>query len=120
MDRFGLDVSGPVMAASLDAIIITDAQGRVLGFNPAAEAMFGHARADTLEKPIGELIVPHHHRAAHEAGMARYNAGHPARVLGRRMEMEALRADGTSFLSNWPSRRRRVTANDSLLRACAT
>jgi len=97
MDRFGLDVSAPVMAASLDAIIITDVRGRVLEFNPAAEAMFGHARADTLGKPIGELIVPHHHRAAHEAGMARYTAGHPARVLGRRMEMEALRADGTVF-----------------------
>lgn len=97
MDRFGLDVSGPVMAASLDAIIITDARGRVLEFNPAAEAMFGHARAETLGKPIGELIVPDHHRAAHEAGMARYTAGNPARVLGRRMEMEALRADGTIF-----------------------
>lgn len=55
------------MAAALDAIIITDTKGHVLEFNPSAEAMFGSAREAALGRPIGQLIVPHHHRAAHEA-----------------------------------------------------
>lgn len=86
-----------VTRASLDAIIIADARGIVLEFNPAAEEMFGHSRAHAVGKSIGDLIVPEHHRAAHEAGMHRYGSGQPARVLGRRLEMEALRADGTIF-----------------------
>ena len=86
-----------VMRASLDAIVIADDHGIVLEFNPAAEAMLGHSRDDALGRSIGDLIVPDRHRAAHEAGMTRYNSGRPARVLGRRMEMEAMRADGSIF-----------------------
>lgn len=67
----------------------------MLEFNPSAEAMFGYARNAALGRPIVQLIVPHHHRAPHEAGMERYLSGQPARVLGRRMEMDALRADGS-------------------------
>src|SRR5690606_23613096 len=62
----------PLLAAALDAVIVTDAGGCVLEFNPAAERIFGRARAAALGQPIGDLIVPRHLRGAHEAGMARY------------------------------------------------
>jgi PAS domain S-box-containing protein len=90
-------VSEAVAQTSLDAIIVADDRGLVQAFNPAAEAMFGYSRAEALGRSIGELIVPDHHRAAHDAGMNRYMAGAPARVLGRRMEMEARKRDGTVF-----------------------
>jgi two-component system NtrC family sensor kinase len=82
---------------ALAAIVSTDAAGFVVEFNPAAERMFGLARAATIGRRIGELIVPPRHRAAHEAGIARLSAGLPARILGRRIEMQALRADGSEF-----------------------
>lgn len=90
-------VAEAVAQTSLDAIIVADDRGIVQAFNPAAEAMFGYSRAEALGRSIGELIVPDHHRAAHDAGMNRYMAGAPARVLGRRMEMEARKRDGTVF-----------------------
>jgi PAS domain S-box-containing protein len=93
----GWGVAGAVTLASLDAIIITDNAGEVLEFNPAAERMFGYQRDKAIGRKIGELIVPDHHRSAHDAGMTRYNSGQKARVLGRRLEMEAKRADGTIF-----------------------
>lgn len=86
-----------VTQASLDCLIITDAQGRVIEFNPAAVATFGWARDVALGRPIGELIVPPAFRAAHDAGMARYVAGGMPRVMGRRVEMTAMRVDGETF-----------------------
>lgn len=86
-----------VTQASLDCLIITDAEGRVIEFNPAAVATFGWPRDVALGRPIGELIVPPALRAAHEAGMVRYAAGAAPRVLGRRVEMTAMRADGETF-----------------------
>lgn len=47
--------------------------------------------------PVAELIVPQRWRAAHRAGLERFLAGGDARVLDRRLEMTALRADGAEF-----------------------
>ncbi len=87
----------PLLAASLDAVIIADKDGRVLEFSPAAERIFGRARADALGQPIGELIVPAHLRSAHDNGMQRYLSGEPHRVLGRRIETEGMRGNGDRF-----------------------
>ncbi len=86
-----------VTQASLDCLIITDAEGRVIEFNPAAVATFGWSRDVALGQPIRELIVPPAFRAAHDAGMARYVAGGAPRLMGRRVEMTAMRADGVTF-----------------------
>jgi len=82
---------------ALAALVSTDAEGRIVEFNPAAEAMFGRRRADVIGRPVGDTIVPPGHRAAHEAGMRRVTAGGPARIMGKRIEMPALRADGSEF-----------------------
>jgi PAS domain S-box-containing protein len=61
-----------VVEAAFDAVITTDEAGRVVEFSPSAEAMFGYHRADTLGRPIADLIVPQHLRAAHVHGLRRY------------------------------------------------
>jgi PAS domain S-box-containing protein len=83
-----------VVRTALDAIIVVDEGGYVISINPAAEAMFGYSAAEAVGRSIGELIVPDHHRAAHEAGMARYHATRVPHVLGRRVLMEARCRDG--------------------------
>jgi len=82
---------------ALAALISTDAEGHVVEFNPAAEAMFGRTRASLLGRPIGEVIIPARHRAAHDAGLLRVAHGGPAHIMGKRLEMPALRADGSEF-----------------------
>lgn len=84
-----------VMRASLDAVIVTDADGHVLEFNLAAEAAFGWRRAAVLGRAIGELIIPPHDVCA--AGMGRFLAGVVPRALGQRIETRAMRADGSTF-----------------------
>jgi PAS domain S-box-containing protein len=83
-----------VVRSALDAIIVVDERGTVVSINPAAEAMFGYSAQEAAGRSIGELIVPDHLRAAHEAGMVRYHATRVPHVLGRRVLMEARRRDG--------------------------
>lgn len=82
---------------ALVALISTDAAGRIVEFNPAAETMFGRPRDAVLGHPVADIIIPERFRAAHNAGLQRISAGGEARVLGKRMELEALRADGSEF-----------------------
>ncbi len=79
---------------ALLAVITMDAQGRVAEFNPAAEALFGHRREAAIGRDLAGLIVPERHRAAHRAGLARYLSSGESRMLGTRLELTALGADG--------------------------
>ena len=79
------------------ALISADAQGAIVEFNPAAEAMFGCSRAQALGQSVEDIMIPPEHRHAHRAGMDRMRQGHAPRVLGKRMELMAQRPDGSRF-----------------------
>jgi PAS domain S-box-containing protein len=83
--------------AALDSIVTMDHRGRVLEFNPAAERTFGYARRDAIGKDMADLIVPPELRERHRHGLSRFLAGGEARVLDRRIEIDAIRADGSRF-----------------------
>lgn len=87
-----------VTGTALDAVIVSDANGSILDFNTAAEQIFGHSAQDAIGQNLGELIVPDHHRAAHEAGMQRMRANGERRVVGKgRVKLEAKRSNGDIF-----------------------
>jgi PAS domain S-box-containing protein len=86
-----------VIESSLDAIVTIDATGRVLEFNPAAEQLFGHVRRDVIGRELAELLVPERLREQHRKGLARFRETGEAAILGQRLEMPALHADGTEF-----------------------
>ncbi len=83
--------------AALDCIIAMDSGGRIREFNPAAERCFGFRREEALGRPLADLIVPPRLRQAHQRGMERYLMGGESRMLGRRVELTAMRADGSEF-----------------------
>jgi PAS domain S-box-containing protein len=86
-----------ILEAALDCIVTIDQESRVVEWNPAAERAFGHPRAAALGADMAELIIPPELRGAHRRGLARYLATGEGPVLGRRVEVEALRADGSRF-----------------------
>ncbi|MFL5832222.1 MAG: SpoIIE family protein phosphatase [Solirubrobacteraceae bacterium] len=86
-----------VFAAVPDAVIVIDADGLVVDWNPAAEAVFGWRRADVLGRELAELVVPGALRDAHRNGLRRHLETGESTILGRRVELSALRADGTEF-----------------------
>lgn len=86
-----------VLETALDAIISCNSEGHVVEFNPAAERMFGITRDQALHQDLGGLIVPPGLRERHRAGMARYMKTGISKILNQRLEMSALRSDGTEF-----------------------
>lgn len=82
---------------AMAALVSTDEAGRIVEFNPAAAAMFGLAREQAVGRSVAEVMIPPRLRDAHNAGMARVTAGGERRVMGKRVEMPALRADGSEF-----------------------
>jgi two-component system, sensor histidine kinase and response regulator len=79
-----------------DAIITADAAGRIVSWNRAAQAMFGHAEAEVIGRPL-TVIIPERLREKHTAGMERVRAGGERHVIGRTVELEGLRRDGSEF-----------------------
>jgi len=88
---------GAILESVLDGIITMDHEGKLLEFNPAAEEMFRYKRADVVGKSMAELIIPPSLRERHRRGIAHYLATGEGPILGNRIEMTAMRADGTEF-----------------------
>jgi PAS domain S-box-containing protein len=86
-----------ILDTSLDAIITMDHRGQVLEFNPAAQKMFGYTEAEALGREMSQLIIPPSLREQHRKGLANYLATGEGPVLGKRIKIYGMRADGTEF-----------------------
>jgi PAS domain S-box-containing protein len=86
-----------ILEAALDGVISIDERGRVTYFNPAAERIFGYRAGEVLGRELAETFVPPSLRDAHRRGLARYLSTGRTRILGRRIEITAMRADGSEF-----------------------
>jgi PAS domain S-box-containing protein len=89
-DRAALD-------AALDCVICMDDHGRVTYFNESAQRTFGYEAPDAIGRELAEVIVPPSLRDVHRQGLAHFLGTGEARILGRRLELTAMRADGTEF-----------------------
>ena len=87
-----------ILDSALDCIITMDAAGRVREFNPAAERVFGYSRNEAVGQELAELIIPPVLRERHREGLAHYLRTGEGPVLGRRIEIAAIRADNTEIL----------------------
>ena len=85
------------LEAAIDCVIVADASGRIVEFNPAAERTFGYSRQEALGRTMAELIVPPSLRERHTAAFARFVKTREGRMLGRRVELTGMRADGSEF-----------------------
>src|SRR3954471_6616673 len=85
------------LEAAIDCVIVADASGRIVEFNPAAERTFGYSREEALGRTMAELIVPPALRERHTAAFARFVKTREGSMLGRRVELTGMRADGSEF-----------------------
>ncbi|HEV2296412.1 MAG TPA: PAS domain S-box protein [Tepidisphaeraceae bacterium] len=84
-----------ILDSAYDAFVAVDLENKVVEWNPQAERMFGWSRAEVMGNCLAELIVPLRYRDAHLKGIAQYLATGEGPVLNRRIQLEALRKDGT-------------------------
>jgi len=90
-----------------DAIISADMRGNISYLNEAACGMFGYAAEELLGKPL-TLLMPLRFREPHLQGLSRFRSTGEGRVIGRTVELTAVRRDGAEFpielsLSTWSS-----------------
>jgi PAS domain S-box-containing protein len=88
---------------SLDAIVVTDGQGRILLFNPAAEKIFGHESKEVLGEPL-DLLIPsifeQNASAATSTDAPRAAGGlspDVSPILGKTVELTGRKRDGGGF-----------------------
>jgi PAS domain S-box-containing protein len=79
-----------------DAMIVTDANGRIVLANPQAENLFGYTLTQLRTLSV-EALVPENVRAAHRHHRARYVAEPRLRPMGTGQELAGRRADGAQF-----------------------
>ncbi|MGB2772999.1 MAG: PAS domain S-box protein, partial [Anaerolineae bacterium] len=86
-----------IIATAMDAIITTDAEQRIIIFNPAAEAMFGCSQTEARGQQL-DRFIPARFRASHRLHIQRFaQTGVSARKIGQFGPVYGLRADGVEF-----------------------
>ncbi len=86
-----------VLEWALDCIVTIDHEGKILEFNPAAEATFGYRREDVISREMAEFLVPPSLREQHRHGLKHYVETGESEILRKRIELTGLRSDGTEF-----------------------
>jgi PAS domain S-box-containing protein/diguanylate cyclase (GGDEF)-like protein len=94
-----------VVQSAIDAVVLADTAGTIMGWNAAAERMFGYTEPEALGRPL-TLLMPERFHEAHQTGLGRLARGGPPTVLGTVLELFGRRQDGTEFplelsLSTW-------------------
>ena len=108
-----------ILETALDAVVSIDGDGKVTGWNPQAETVFDWKREEILGRSLADTIIPPLQREAHRDGLRRYLATGKGAVLNKRVELSALRRDGSEFpieLSITPVRSGGVVTFSAFLR----
>lgn len=86
-----------IIDASIDAIISTDEDQRIVVFNIAAEKLFGLPASEALGQTI-DRFIPARFRSGHRVHMRNFSQdGVTLRGMGQFARLSALRADGSEF-----------------------
>ena len=85
------------LETALDAVVVMRDDGIVADWNDQAVNVFGWTREEAVGHAMADLIIPERYRQAHKNGLERYLATGEATVLGRRIEVSAIRKNGEEF-----------------------
>ncbi len=86
-----------ISASAQDAIIMMDSGGSISYWNSAAERIFGYPSGEVLGKSLHELLVPEKYHESFRKGMPGFMATGHGYVIGRTLQLTALRRGGEEF-----------------------
>ena len=95
-----------------DAVVIMDASGRIIEWNPRAEETFGWARREAIGSLVSDLIVVPRFRHSHDKWMDRFASGENVddrrRLLGLRRDGTEIPVEATLWAITTPGSGRRL------------
>jgi PAS domain S-box-containing protein len=86
-----------VLDTALDAVIVMDREGLVIGWNDRATRLFGWSWEAMRGRRLSETIIPASYREKHEAGLVHYLATGEGPILNKHIEVTALNREGDEF-----------------------
>jgi PAS domain S-box-containing protein len=85
-----------VVETAVDGIILIDAEGLILTFNPACERLFGYRACDVIGQNVG-MLMPSSDPGEHGRHLQTYQLTGEHRIIGISREVRGRRIDGTTF-----------------------
>ena len=94
-----------IVQSANNAIVTANSSGKVVDWNPAAERLFGYTNAEIIGQPLA-ILIPERLRQGHRDVFSWMAAGEVAQALGKSVELDGRRNDGSEFpfefsLSSW-------------------
>ncbi|MEO5571555.1 MAG: CHASE3 domain-containing protein [Bacteroidia bacterium] len=80
-----------------NAVIIINDQGLIIKWSLQAEIIFGWKAEEVLNKPMHEFIMPPNYREAHHKGFYHFLRTGEGPILGKTLELSALRKNNIEF-----------------------
>jgi two-component system, sensor histidine kinase and response regulator len=87
-----------ILESALDAFVGMDTSGLITDWNAQAETTFGWLRSEATGQMLSHMIIPDRYRDAHERGLRHFLVSGEGPMLNKRIEITALRRDGSEFL----------------------
>ena len=112
--REGKERFRSLIESAPDGIVISDQSGNITLWNNGAQYMFGYQADEMIGKPVTK-IMPEQYRSRHDEGIKRLVTTSNAKRIGKTLELEGLRKDGSVFplelsLSTWQTQEKRFFA----------
>ncbi len=82
--------------AASDAVISIDGDGTIEFWNAAAGRIFGYEKSEVMGKDVS-ILIPEKFHDKHEAGLKRFAETGLGNILGKPVELNALRKDGVEI-----------------------
>ena len=86
-----------ITASAQDAILMMDNEGKITYWNESAEKIFGYSEKEVLGWPLHELLAPERFIGAHQEAFKHFKKTGEGTVVGKTVELAALKKDGTEF-----------------------
>jgi PAS domain S-box-containing protein len=85
-----------VVDTAVDGVILIDARGCILEFNPACENLFKYSAAEVLHQNV-KMLMPSSYRVEHDGYIGNFLKTGERKIIGIGREVRGQRKDGSTF-----------------------
>ena len=86
-----------ISSSAQDALVMMNSSGHISYWNEAAERIFGYTKKEVIDRDLHRLLVPKKYLKAFTKGFEGFKKTGQGSVIGKTIEMLALKKDGTEF-----------------------
>jgi len=90
------EIHSGILDTATDAIVTINEDHAIVGYNRGAETIFGYTREEALGQDLS-IIIPPPYKHEHRGYVRRYIATRNAHLIGKHVQLNAQRRDGSEF-----------------------